>query len=113
MPVRDPPEDAPEKIVELLEAIDAEFDHEHCLFFADAPFGGFGSPSTIWMYYPDRRENPELTPEDTTYLASITDLVESRHPSTYSHVSGMDEHDYPEDVPEGATDLSKISPKGV
>lgn len=110
MPVREPPEDAPDEIIDLLSVIEDEFAHDHCLFFADSAFNGPGTPSTIWMYYPD---DNDYYPENSTYLAAITSLVEERYESTYSHVAGMDEHDYPEDAPPEATELSKISPKGV
>jgi hypothetical protein len=113
MPVRDPPEDAPDEVVELLEAIDEEFDHENHLFFAAPGIGNFGPPTSILMYYPNRRERPDLAPETSTTLATITGIVQDLHPSTYSHVAGMENHDYPEDVPEGATELSKIHPKAV
>lgn len=113
MPVREPPEDAPAETVDLLNAIVSEVDHEHCLFFIDTAFSGPGTPSTIWMYYPDRRERPDLAPGGKALLATITEIVENQHPSTFSHVSGMEEHDYPDDVPEGASELTKISPKGV
>jgi len=112
MPVQDSSEDeeVPPVVQVLLEDIENEFAHENCLFLASQSFNsGIGEKDTIWMYYPNNRENPELCPDSTTFLAEITSFIKERVDSVrYSHVAGMEADDYPESAPDKATELTKI-----
>lgn len=117
MPVRIPDKGTSERaevadpVLDLLETLEKEFPHEHCLFTAGGSFnidGPFTPYTTIWMFYPGDRE---YYPEDSTFLATLTDIVEDVEPSTYSHVSYEGEYDFPDDAPDEVTKITKINPK--
>lgn len=105
MPVESPPDDAPDRIKDLLEAIENEFPHEHCFFAARPPFKSAFEPTTIWMYYPS---NDKQFLEDSTFLFTMTELINDVDEDIrWGHVAG--EIDIPDAAPDEVTELSKLS----